>query len=219
VATDSATVTRRKSPRARRLEILQTACDVALAEGLEAITYRRIAEHLGCAPGLIHHYFPVVIDLVGESLSELLLNNQEASFAEAEVEPNALAGLSTLLTRWAFYQEDEYSHLWLDAWSLARRQSSIRVAVDDVMTRGHLRLTALIDSGVRQGWFTVTDSASVAWYLLTSLDGLIVHTSVGINEGLVDVKRTVAMFTEQELGLPEGALRIGQGGNPSITTD
>ena len=56
----------------------------------------------------------------------------------------------------------------------------------------------------------VADPESVAWYLLTTLDGLIVHTSVGVNQGLVDVKLTVATFTEQELGLPQGALRIGQ---------
>lgn len=49
----------------------------------------------------------------------------------------------------------------------------------------------------------------MAWYLLTTLDGLIVHTSVGVNQGLVDVTLTVATFIEQELGLHPGALRIG----------
>ena len=210
MAGTSASTTRRKNPAARRREILDGAGEVALTDGLEAITYRRVAEHLGCAPGLIHHYFPVVIDLVAEALSDVLLSDQETSFAAAEAESDALAGLSTLLTRWTFHQVDQYSHLWLDAWSLARRQPSVRVAVDDVMKRGHVRLTALIELGVQQGCFTVADAESVAWYLLTTLDGLIVHTSVGVNQGLVDVKLTVKTFTEQELGLPLGALRIGQ---------
>ena len=210
MAGTSASTTRRKNPAARRREILDGAGEVALTDGLEAITYRRVAEHLGCAPGLIHHYFPVVIDLVAEALSDVLLSDQETSFAAAEAESDALAGLSTLLTRWTFHQVDQYSHLWLDAWSLARRQPSVRVAVDDVMKRGHVRLTALIELGVQQGCFTVADAESVAWYLLTTLDGLIVHTSLGVNQGLVDVKLTVKTFTEQELGLPLGALRIGQ---------
>jgi AcrR family transcriptional regulator len=210
MAATNTTTTRRKNPAARRIEILKAAGDIALAEGLESVTYRRTAERLGCAPGLIHHYFPVVIDLVAEALSDVLLTDQDESFNEAEAEQDALAGLSTLLTRWTFHQVDQYSHLWLDAWSLARRQASVLTAVDDVMKRGHTRLTALIERGVRQGCFTVADPESVAWYLLTTLDGLIVHTSVGVNQGLVDVKLTVATFTEQELGLPQGALRIGQ---------
>lgn len=202
------TTKRRKSPETRRLEILKTAGDVALNEGLEAVTFRRVAERLGCAPGLIHHYFPVVIDLIAEALNDVLMTDQDASFAEAEEQADALAGLSTLLTRWTFYKANEYSHLWLDAWSLARRQASVRAVIDDVMKRGHVRLAGLIELGARQGCFTVADPDSVAWYLLTTLDGLIVHTSVGVNQGLVDVTRTVATFTEQELGLPPGALHI-----------
>lgn len=200
--------TRRKNPAARKLEILRAAGDVALTENLEAVTYRRVADRLGCAPGLVHHYFPVVIDLTAEALADVLTTEQDESFAEAGAHADALTALSTLLTRWTFHKANEYSHLWLDAWGLARRQPSVRVVVDDVMKRGHERLTALIDSGVRQGCFTVEDSESVAWYLLTTLDGLIVHTSVGVNQGIVDVTRTVATFTEQELGLPHGSLRI-----------
>jgi hypothetical protein len=165
---------------------------------------------LSCAPGLIHNYFPIVIDLVAEALNDVLITDQDDSFDEAEAEPDAPAGLSTLLTRWIFHKTNEFSHLWLDAWSLARRHSSVRLVVDDVMKHGHVRLTALIDVGVQQGCFTVAETESVAWYLLTTLDGLIVHTSVGVNEGLVDVTHTVAMFTEQELGLPQGSLRIGR---------
>jgi AcrR family transcriptional regulator len=210
VATTSSTPTRRKSPEARRLEILEAAGGIALTEGLEAITFRRVADRLGCAPGLIHHYFPVVIDLVAEALDDVLMTDQDDSFDEAEAEPDALAGLSTLLTRWTFHKANEFSYLWLDAWSLARRHSPVRLVVDDVMKRGHVRLTALLDTGVQQGCFTAEDTQSVAWYLLTALDGLIVHTSVGVNQGLVDVTRTVATFTEQELGLPGGSLRIAQ---------
>jgi AcrR family transcriptional regulator len=210
VATTSPTPTRRKNPEARRLEILKAAGDIALTEGLEAVTYRRVADRLGCAPGLIHHYFPIVIDLVAEALNDVLVTDQDDSFDEAKDEPDALAGLSTLLTRWTFHKANEFSHLWLDAWSMARRHSAVRWVVDDVMKRGHVRLTALIDAGVQQGCFTVADTESVAWYLLTALDGLIVHTSVGVNQGLVDVTHTVATFTEQELGLPPGSLRIGQ---------
>jgi AcrR family transcriptional regulator len=216
VAATNSTAARRKDPAARRLEILEAAAAVALAEGLEAITYRHVADRLGCAPGLIHHYFPAVVDLVAEALTAVLDADQDASFrpAESRAESDACAGVAILLGYWTFHQDESYSRLWLDAWSMARRQAPIRSAVDDVMKRGHTRLTALIHLGIEQGRFTVAGADSVAWYLLTALDGVMVHTSVGVNQGLVDVKRTVAAFAEQELGLAPGELRTEAADQP-----
>ena len=211
VATTNATAIKRKSPAARRLEILQAASEIALTEGLEAVSNRRIAEHLDCAAGLIHHYFPVAMDLLSEALRQVLMTDHGASFGEAAEQPDALAGLSTLLTRWSFHEADQYALLWLDAWSLARRQPQIRAVVDEVMKEGHLELTALIRRGIDEGRFITKDASAVAWYLLTTLDGITVHTSIGVNQNLVDIQRTVAIFTEQELGLAPGSLRIGGG--------
>src|SRR5882672_5723341 len=57
----------RKTPEARRAEIVAKAAEIALAEGLEIITLRRIADELGVRPGLIRHYFPVAEDLPSEA--------------------------------------------------------------------------------------------------------------------------------------------------------
>jgi hypothetical protein len=76
------------------------------------------------------------------------------------------------------------------------------------MKRGHVRLVALIERGVDEGCFVTDDPSSVAWYLLTTLDGLIVHTSIGVNQGLVDVTRAVTASTEQDLGLAPGSLAV-----------
>ncbi|MDT7675852.1 MAG: hypothetical protein QOD82_3754, partial [Pseudonocardiales bacterium] len=40
------------------------AAELALANGLEALTLRRVAEALGVFPGLVNHYFPAVDELV-----------------------------------------------------------------------------------------------------------------------------------------------------------
>jgi AcrR family transcriptional regulator len=42
----------------RREEILQAAMRVALAEGLAAMTVRRIAAEAGVATGQVHHHLP-----------------------------------------------------------------------------------------------------------------------------------------------------------------
>ena len=59
----------RKSPEARRAEIVATAARIALTEGLECVTLRRVAEELTVRPGLISHYFPSAEDLVAEAFS------------------------------------------------------------------------------------------------------------------------------------------------------
>jgi hypothetical protein len=107
------------------------------------------------------------------------VTHQDSAFSEAEAAQDALAGLATLLRGWGFAERNRDGLLWLDSWSLARRQPQIRSAVDDVMKRGHVRLVALI-----------------------------VHTSIGVNEGLVDVTRAVTASAEQDLGLAPGALAL-----------
>lgn len=199
---------RRKSAETRRQEILHAAGQIALSDGLEAVSNRRIAHDLGCAPGLVHHYFPVAMDLLSEALRDVLLAEHDSAFGDAEAAPDALTGLAKLLRRWAFAERDRYGLLWLDSWSMARRQPQIRSAVDEVMKRGHVRLVALIRRGVHEGCFITDDASSVAWYLLTTLDGIIVHTSIGVNQGLVDVTRAVMTSTEQDLGLAPGSLAI-----------
>src|SRR6478735_1332127 len=54
----------RKHPDERRAEILAAAADIALAEGMECITLRAVAERIGVRPGLITHYYPSAEDLV-----------------------------------------------------------------------------------------------------------------------------------------------------------
>jgi DNA-binding transcriptional regulator YbjK len=49
--------TRRKPPDERRAEIIETASAIALAEGLDKVTARRVADALGVFPGLVNHYF------------------------------------------------------------------------------------------------------------------------------------------------------------------
>jgi AcrR family transcriptional regulator len=55
---------RRKVPAERRAEIVAAASRIAVAEGLERVTAKRVAEELGVVPGLVNHYFSAVDDLV-----------------------------------------------------------------------------------------------------------------------------------------------------------
>ncbi len=73
----------RKSPAERRDEIVAAACRIALEEGLQSVTLRRVAEVVGIMPGLVNHYFPVADDLAAIAF---------AAAAEAEREMRGTRG-------------------------------------------------------------------------------------------------------------------------------
>ena len=51
--------TARRKPASERLaEIIETAAAIAVAEGLDRVTAKRVAAELGVFPGLVSHYDP-----------------------------------------------------------------------------------------------------------------------------------------------------------------
>jgi AcrR family transcriptional regulator len=206
----------RKTPEARRAEIVGKAAEIALAEGLEIITLRRVAEELGVRPGLIGHYFPVAEDLPSEAFGaaagaelELLLPGDHG----AESPPRRLAGFLAGTGGDAY---DGMSRLWLNARHLSRYRPSLRerVTYQESLWRG--RLTALIQDGVDAGDFRCADPADAAVWILVVLDGLGAHANTedaGDAEADVDRRlrggrpaRMVVATAERELGLAAGTI-------------
>jgi TetR/AcrR family transcriptional regulator, transcriptional repressor of bet genes len=56
------------NPEKRRAEFVRTSWDVIAAEGLSALTLRRVASEAGCTTGSLTHYFPDRFALLAESL-------------------------------------------------------------------------------------------------------------------------------------------------------
>ncbi|MFB6550563.1 TetR/AcrR family transcriptional regulator [Streptomyces sp. NPDC056405] len=204
----------RKSPAARRAEIVAAASGVALTEGLECITLRRIAEELDVRPGLISHYFPAVEDLVAEAYGD-------AAGAELDaLLPADLAGatptrhLALFFARATGAAFDDISRLWLNARHLSRYRPTLRdrVAVQEAAWRD--RLEALIREGVRRGEFRTGDPLVAAIQILVVLDGL--GMLVNSADTAVDppaVRLMPVTTAERELGLPAGTLATADAPN------
>ncbi|MFF4445475.1 TetR/AcrR family transcriptional regulator [Streptomyces sp. NPDC001502] len=210
----------RKSPEARRAEIVGTAAAVALAEGLECLTLRRIAEELDVRPGLISHYFPSVEDLVAEAFGtaagaelEVLLPAGAAGQAGADGPPGADGGAPTPTGRLArFFARtsgeayDAISGLWINARHLSRYRPLLRdrVAEQEAAWRG--RLEAVISEGVECGEFRTEDPYVTVIQILVVLDGLGAHANTEDRGRPEAVTRMAVTTAERELGLPHGAL-------------
>ncbi|WP_405776669.1 TetR family transcriptional regulator C-terminal domain-containing protein [Streptomyces sp. NBC_00859] len=197
----------RKDPAARRAEIVAAAAAVALAEGLECITLRRIADELEVRPGLISHYFPAVEDLVSEAYGNAVAAELDELLPADRADAGPTRHLARFLVRAAGDSYDDISRLWLNARHLSRYRPALRgrVMVQEAAWRD--RLEALIRDGVEQGEFRTPDPALTAIQILVVLDGLGALVNSGdLGDDPPAVRNMPAATAERELGLPAGAL-------------
>ncbi|MFE7467293.1 TetR/AcrR family transcriptional regulator [Streptomyces sp. NPDC057499] len=196
----------RKSPSDRRAEIVEAASAIALTEGLECITLRRIAEELGVRPGLIGHYFPAVEELVAEAFGTAAggeLDTLLPAEPAGESPTSRLTRFFTLATGPAY---DDVSRLWINARHLSRYRPVLRARVDrqEALWRG--RLERLIRDGVEAGEFRTADPYVTTIQILVVIDGLGAHANTSAVERPAAVTRMAVRTAEQQLGLASGAL-------------
>ncbi|MGW6529025.1 TetR/AcrR family transcriptional regulator [Streptomyces venezuelae] len=214
----------RKSPAARRAEIVEKAAEIALSEGLECITLRRIGEELDVRPGLVSHYFPSTEELVAEAFGsaatgelDTLLPAEPAESAGG-LSPGAGTGtgmgtrsaterLAGFFARTSGPAWNDISRLWINARHLTRYRPSLRdrVALQEAAWRG--RLAAVIEDGVTRGEFRTQEEPSVvAVQILVVLDGLGADGGADADMLPPAVARMAMTWAERELGLERGVL-------------
>ncbi|MGW7053590.1 TetR family transcriptional regulator C-terminal domain-containing protein [Streptomyces sp. NPDC054887] len=197
----------RKTPAARRAEIVAAAATVALTEGLECITLRRIAEELDVRPGLISHYFPAVEGLVAEAYGDAAAAELDRLLPVDRAGATPTRHLARFFARATGEAYDDISRLWLNARHLSRYRPALRdrVVVQEAAWRD--RLEALIREGVEQGEFHTDDPTVTAMQILVVLDGLgMLVNSCATSDGPPAIRRMPVTTAERELGLADGAL-------------
>ncbi|MEV4555873.1 TetR family transcriptional regulator C-terminal domain-containing protein [Kitasatospora sp. NPDC049285] len=196
----------RKNPEARRAEIVAAAAAIALAEGLECITMRRVAEELDVRPGLISHYFPVAEELVAEAFGTAATGELAELLPASETGLPAVERLARFLGRTAGPRYDELSRLWLNARHLRRFRPALHERLGRQEAAWRDSLTALLRDGVQSGEFRTPDPQVTAMQVLVVLDGLGVHSGPDRAGRPAAVLGMAHATAERELGLPAGTL-------------
>ncbi|MGW6454430.1 TetR/AcrR family transcriptional regulator [Streptomyces sp. NPDC055078] len=205
---DSGTRTR-KAPAERRREIIRAAAQVGLAEGLECITLRRVADELDVQPGLVGHYFPAADTLVAEAFTSATMAELDGLLPERPAGPGHETPLSTLrrfFTLIASTEFDNVSRLWLNARHLSRYRPVLRDHVIDQELLWCRRIEQLIAAGTRTQGFRCANPWVAAVRILVAIDGssAYINTSADTRTApIADLARTAA---ETELALPPGTL-------------
>lgn len=201
----------RKSAAERRREIVAAAAQVGLEEGLECVTRQRIADGLGVQSGLIHHYFPVIEELVAEAFTSATTAELDGLLPEAEAEPaghGALSALQRFFTLISGAEFDNVSKLWLNARHLSRYRPVLHDQVVSQELRWCRRIEQIITQGVQEQTFHCKDPWAAAVRILAVVDGAGAYINTSAEqrvEPLADLARTLA---EAELGLPAGGLHM-----------
>lgn len=197
---------KRKSAAERRAEIVSAAQVMALDEGLESLTLRRVADALGVVPGLVNHYFPAVDDLVATAFASAAAAELEQILDDTAAADGPAGRLRRVLLLLVDDDRDRLSLLWLDAWQAGRRRPALHAEVVRLMVAWQQRVAELIEVGVRAGEFRTPDPATAAARILTVVDGLSVQAVMRSAIDDQPVRGLVFSTAERELGLPDGAL-------------
>jgi AcrR family transcriptional regulator len=203
----STSAVRRKPPEERRAEIIQTAATIALDEGLEKVTARRVADALGVFPGLVNHYFRSADELVAAAFAHAAANESDDVFGHAEEAATPLEQIQRMLREWLDDQQDSVSLLWLDAWQASRRRPALLTAVTEQMNADLARLETLIRAGIDHGQFHVADPTAAAIRIMALVDATSIQAAVRTAIDYAPVSEMALTITEDTLGLPPGALR------------
>jgi AcrR family transcriptional regulator len=194
-------------PEERRARIVDACLAVMLRKGIAATTVRDVAAEMGSSPGLVHHYFGSMDELLATAFEQAA--GQDLAETEAAVgqEPSPTARLRSFFGTYTRAEQDWAFQLWLDAWAAAARSPVLQATSQRLNVAWQQLLADIIEAGVADGSVTCPDPAGSAWRILSLMDGLALQTVAH----RVDVDRAAviawsAAYAERELGLPAGAL-------------
>jgi AcrR family transcriptional regulator len=163
---------KRKLPAERHGELLAKAVEISAKEGLSAVTLRLVAADLSVTPGLVSHYFSSAEQLITAAFRSAAVADLDEARARVDTAPTALAKMDALMDYVLDDSSDDASALWLEAWSLGRRNTPLAAEAKDLTDEWLACIAGIVRAGVAEGAFHVADADVTARRLLTMIDGL-----------------------------------------------
>ncbi|QJU55445.1 TetR family transcriptional regulator C-terminal domain-containing protein [Herbiconiux sp. KACC 21604] len=204
----------RLSADERAAQLAATARELALEEGLSALTLRAVAARAAVAPALVAHYEPSMDALVARTYSAIVgaeLDEVAALLAAVRVGAHAdgeVAALAALIRTLLDPARDATTVVWVEAWGLGRRNEALAEAVREHMAAWHAVVTDLVEAGVASGCLATDDPPAVARQVIALIDGANAQAMV-LRGGTGGQRLLIAQVMERMLGLAPGDLAPG----------
>ena len=190
--------------------ILDAACDLIAADGIDAVRIARVAQRAGASPALVHHYFSTREELLEQALIHSFEQAGDERFQRPpDAEETATEALARGIAESLPFpgpQEREWV-LWVELWLRAVREPALRPVAARLYGRYRDWVAGLIRAGVKSGEFRASDPEALADVAMALLDGAGVRALISDPEMRVDDARSlVARRLATELGLEADAL-------------
>ena len=191
--------------------ILEAACDLIAAEGIDEVRIARVAMRAGASTALVHHYFSTREELLEQALIHSFELAGDERFQKpagvTETATQALArGISECLP-FPGAQERDWV-LWVELWLRGVREPELRPVAARLYARYRDWMADLIRAGVASGEFRAdVDVGAVADVAMALLDGVGVRALM--RDPTMDVEAARKLVRERlatELGLDPDAL-------------
>jgi AcrR family transcriptional regulator len=197
----------RESARER---ILEAACDLIAAEGIDDVRIARVAMRAGASTALVHHYFSTREELLEQALLHSFEQAGDERFAEADGEaPNATAALAVAIEEClpGPGRPERDWVLWVELWLRAAREPDLRPLAASLYARYHEWLEEVLQRGIDAGEFSAPDDlAALTDRTMALLDGL------GLRALLRDPTMDIDAARAQVAGFLAGPLGIDPAG-------
>lgn len=191
---------KRKPNQVSADELLEAAVAVAFDEGLHAVSAEAVAARADTTPKVVLHHRPDIDAFVAEVFARIV----GAELAEVKrvvlANPAPATQLAALLDTLALPVRMDVDSVWLESWSLGRRNHALGAAVRAEEGAWHTFVAAVIRRGVRSGDFLPADPDTVAHLLLAVIDGVNAYSLVGYHSDL-DRMRLLVSVVRSELGV------------------
>jgi AcrR family transcriptional regulator len=192
--------------------ILDAACDLIAAEGIDEVRIARVAQRAGASTALVHHYFSTREELLERALIHSFEQAGEERFrSPADAEETATQALARGIDECLPLpgsQEREWV-LWVELWLRAVREPALRPVAAGLYGRYRDWMAGLIRAGIEGGEFRDdADAEALADVAMALLDGAGVRALIGDPGMDVDAARNlVAERLASELGVEPDLLR------------
>jgi AcrR family transcriptional regulator len=138
-----------------RERILEAACDLIAADGIDDVRIARVAMRAGASTALVHHYFSTREELLEQALLHSFELAGDERFGSAEEGATATARLAAAieecLPRPGRLERDWV--LWVELWLRAARDPELRPLAAGLFDRYREWLAGLIEAGIESGEF------------------------------------------------------------------
>jgi len=185
----------------RREEILAATITAVEANGLARTRVADVASGLEVSPGLIFYHFATKDALLVAAFEYAV--SQDLALLDEEVGRGAdpTERLRRVLAVYGPTGAASGWRIWIDAWSLALRDSEIRAALRRLDGRWRQVLSDVLESGARDGSFSCADPTGAAARLGALIDGLSVASLVHGTVTRAQLRAWVREAAAAEVGL------------------